>query len=41
MDATELTFGDNNFDLVIDKGTYDALSVIKKLTFSAQMIKII
>jgi len=27
MDATKMEFPDNSFDLVIDKGTYDALSV--------------
>jgi len=27
MDATSMNFPDSSFDLVIDKGTYDALSV--------------
>lgn len=27
MDATAMSFEDSSFDLVIDKGTYDALSV--------------
>lgn len=32
MDATEMSFPDSTFDLVIDKGTYDALSVELMLT---------
>ena len=28
MDATQMTFADNSFDLVFDKGTLDALMVI-------------
>lgn len=27
MDATKMSFSENTFDIVIDKGTYDALSV--------------
>ena len=26
MDATKMQFKDNSFDIVIDKGTYDALA---------------
>ncbi len=28
MDATKMAFPDCTFDLVIDKGTYDALAVL-------------
>jgi hypothetical protein len=27
MDATNMSFRDNSFDVAIDKGTYDALAV--------------
>ena len=30
MDATKMTYGDNSFDLTIDKGTYDALACNEK-----------
>lgn len=29
MDATEMSFPDNSFDFVFDKGTLDALMVLK------------
>ena len=31
MDARNMNFEDNKFDIVIDKGTFDALIVIKTL----------
>jgi hypothetical protein len=31
MDATKMNFRDNAFDICVDKGTYDALAVIKYL----------
>ena len=38
-DATKMSFEDNKFDIVIDKGTYDALACADDKTMSANLIK--
>lgn len=35
MDATQMTFAENSFDFVFDKGTLDALMVFHIFIFSA------